>query len=396
MMTRIRQVFLPARLDRVVPQQAPPLARRGTHSAQNSHICLPRVHALLGQPCPSIPQVCRRTPSLGSPTANSFKTRSFRSRRRRSGTLSTPCRRLCARSSSCDAPSLWGFSVSLNISLIARMAKTHRPATPPPSSIHLSDLSLGPNDSISQERSGSAGRPRAPAPAPSVKPTPRPLVRPEDLPESVLWTWEDCQNDPLVGLTASNRSRPPVHKVIRHKTGTGVTPSQWKSIRASALAVTSSTLAGLTTRDPRAANVPRGKRYFKTFFPKQWEAALLELEAAASILTLCAGNWKADLVLGTVSSKAPTTAPPSCAPSPHSSSQRSQSLVPPPPPPSKSGPSRLQTQKTPAGSKSKRTRDSSPLRRPSKKAKGVNHPGESKGAPGAVAGTLRTTTLKKN
>jgi hypothetical protein len=185
----------------------------------------------------------------------------------------------------------------------------------------------------------------------------------------------------------SNRSRPPVHKVIRHKNGTGVTPSQWKSIRASALAVTASVLAGLSTHDPRAANMPCGKRYFKTFFPKEWEAALFELEAAAPVLTLCAGNWKADLVLGTVSSKAITTAPPSCPPSPHSSSQ--QPLLSEPGP----EPSHPQTQKTSVGSKSKRVRDPSPTRRPNKKAKSVKRSGEGKAASAAEAGMSHTPLL---
>lgn len=271
-------------------------------------------------------------------------------------------------------------------------ANTHCPATPL-TTPKLSEGSLNPSDSISQTLYSNISGASAPPPhPPPTQLVPRPLTRPAHLPQSVLWTYEDCQNDSLVGLTASNKSRPPMHRVIRLENGCGIPFSQWKSIRASACAIARSTLGSLVSKDPRAATRVRKKKYFKMFFPKEWEVATTQLEAAAPLLALCAGNWKADLTLGVVLSTESVL--PSGSPLSVSSSQSHTSL--PPPLRSEQATSGSLTRKALAGNKSKRARDPSPPRQLSKKAKCVGHRGEDKEASGAGEGAYAPPSIISN
>jgi hypothetical protein len=223
--------------------------------------------------------------------------------------------------------------------------------------------------------------------APSSKPESRSVVRPSHLPPSVLWTWEDCLADPLSGLTKSNKSRPVMQRALRTEGGTGIALSQWRAIRNSACAVARSALSHLVSCDPRAASMPRRKKYFKTFFPEEWEAALIKLEGAADLLTLCAGRWKADMTLGTVLAATISSRPPSSL----SSSRPSPSpLLQRPHLPSQPAPARgPQTQKMPVGNKNKRPRDPSPQRR-RKKAKSSAQSGEDKDTGTYTYFTIRT------
>jgi hypothetical protein len=246
----------------------------------------------------------------------------------------------------------------------------HCPATPPSTTPVLSGPSLTPSDSVSQGLTGKIGR----SPDdPSSKKEARSITRPSHLPFAVRWTYEDCAQDPLVGINENNKSRLAMHRVIRHEDGSLITPSQWRLIRASTCAVARSTLGNLFSSDPRAAGDPRKKKYFKTYFPAEWERALIRIEDAAPLLKLCAGRWKADLTLGTILSDARVL------PSrPSSSHLSSQSPLPQPSRPSSEvsaarDPLGRQTQKMPVGGKSKRARDSSPQRQVRKKAKSVGH-----------------------
>ncbi|KAH9163396.1 hypothetical protein EDB89DRAFT_2078867 [Lactarius sanguifluus] len=226
----------------------------------------------------------------------------------------------------------------------------------------MNDTSLTPSDLFSHVLSGTVGDP--PLPPPSAGLVLQPLICPQYLPQSVLWTSEDAKNDPLVGIKANNKSRPPMDWAIHLPNGTGISKSQWLSIHASTWAILRSNLKRLHSTDPHAIDQPRKKRYFKLFFIKEWNAAVAELEAAAPLLTLCANHWKADATLGAVLRDKPL---PSQPPSPHSlppqqsrpSSELSSALA-------SSGP---QTQKMTEGSKSKRPHARSPMQWPNKKAK---------------------------
>ncbi len=165
-------------------------------------------------------------------------------------------------------------------------------------------------------------------------PFPRPLIRPACFPQSVLWTAEDCKNDPDARVTAANMSRFPMRRAIRHEDGTMITESQWKSIRQSAMLVARTHLESLTSTAPLSADQPRKKKYYKRFFPKEWDRALRELEGLAPLLSLCVGDWKADQTLGTVlqdefdhSASPSHSVPPSRASTPSNLGPSSSGLV---------------------------------------------------------------------
>jgi hypothetical protein len=235
--------------------------------------------------------------------------------------------------------------------------------TPPPTTPVSSSLSLTPSDSVSQGLTGDIGRALR---GPPSEATARPLMRPSHLPLAILWTYKDCKHDPQVGITDSNKSRMPMHRAIRHENGTLITLSQWRLIQASACAVAHSTLTNLFASDPRTAGSPCKKKYFKTYFLEEWQSALIQLETAAPLLVLCAGNWKADLTLGTTLLDGLVLPSRPSSPLPEPSLVSSE-------PSSAPDPLDRRTQTMPAGGKSKRVRNLSPLPHLRKKAKSVGH-----------------------
>ena len=141
---------------------------------------------------------------------------------------------------------------------------------------------------------------------------PRPPARPHDLPPEILWTWDDCKNDTFVGMTASNVSRPPMRRAIRHENGNVITDAEWKAIRQSATLVARTHLFPLSRVSQTGAKQTRKKMYFKRYFSLEWAAALRELESLAPLLSLCFGEYKADHTLGGVlhDETSPRAAPP--------------------------------------------------------------------------------------
>ncbi|KAH9020370.1 hypothetical protein EDB84DRAFT_1565734 [Lactarius hengduanensis] len=196
-----------------------------------------------------------------------------------------------------------------------------------------------------------------PDPERLVFPSPQPpsLVRPQHLPQSVLWTSEDAKNDPLVGIKKSNQSRAP------NGSGHPSLKRNWH------LEIP----MDVDPTDPRSIDQPRKKRYFKTFFPNEWNAAVTELEAAAPLLTLCADHWKAESTLGAVLRDRHL---PSRPPSPHS----------PPPQQSRLSPRRRLKAASPSVPRAR-----SPTQRPNKKAKHDGQKGkETSGTGTGVSGGL--------
>src|SRR6266702_3249028 len=83
------------------------------------------------------------------------------------------------------------------------LANPHCSATPPSSTPILSNTSLTPSNSMLQGLSGGISQPTPPF-TPMLGP--HPLVHPLHLLQSILWMYEDCKSDLLVGLTQSNKS----------------------------------------------------------------------------------------------------------------------------------------------------------------------------------------------
>ncbi|KAH9016534.1 hypothetical protein EDB84DRAFT_1567198 [Lactarius hengduanensis] len=230
----------------------------------------------------------------------------------------------------------------------------------------MNDMSLTPSNSFSHVLSGTIGDPPLPPPSTRSAPQPPSLVRPQHLPQLVLWTSEDTKNDPLVGIKKSNQLRAPMDRAIRLSNGTGISKSQWMSICASTWAILCSNLKRLHSTDLRSIDQPQKTRYFKMFFPNEWNTAVAELKATTPLLTL----------------HLPSRPPSPHSPPPQQSRLSSElSLV-----PASSG---LQTQKTTEGGKSKRPHAQSPTQWPNKKAKHDGQKGkEMSGTGTGVSGGL--------
>src|SRR6266702_5431592 len=104
--------------------------------------------------------------------------------------------------------------------------------------------------------------------------------------------------------------------------------------RQSAMLVARTHLESLTSTAPLSADQPRKKKYYKRFFPKEWDRALRELEGLAPLLSLCVGDWKVDQTLGTVlqdefdhSASPSHSVPPSRASTPSNLGPSSSGLV---------------------------------------------------------------------
>jgi hypothetical protein len=144
--------------------------------------------------------------------------------------------------------------------------------------------SISPSDSISRQGSDPAASQLA--------------TRPECYPVEVLWCLGDCRGDPDVGLSASNLSRPQMERAVRHPDGSLITSNEWAAIKASARLIKAELLLLDPPRDQRTHSRRKAKAYFRKYFPKEWEAALLKLEMQQPLLHLCASHWKAEHVLG--------------------------------------------------------------------------------------------------
>jgi hypothetical protein len=129
---------------------------------------------------------------------------------------------------------------------------------------------------------------------------PRLLVFPDCCPHVVLWTWDNCKNNPDVGASIGNVSWPPMQHAIQDKKEEMITNAQWKLIHQFATIITRTHLEILKTSSLLSHGQPRKKKFYKCFFLREWLQALKDLEAATPLLSLCFNTWKADLTLGSV------------------------------------------------------------------------------------------------
>jgi hypothetical protein len=117
---------------------------------------------------------------------------------------------------------------------------------------------------------------------------------------------EDCREDPDIGVTDSNSSRPSTRRATRHPNGTMITRGEWAAIKASSRMIASE-LRNLNLKSTGSQQILNQKTqgYFSSYFEDEWMAALLKLEKLQPLLALCLSHWKAACVLGnTLLSKA--------------------------------------------------------------------------------------------
>ncbi|KAF8269185.1 hypothetical protein EI94DRAFT_1799465 [Lactarius quietus] len=129
-------------------------------------------------------------------------------------------------------------------------------------------------------------------------PYPQPTTHPTYYPQTVLWTLRDCLKDPDVGVSSANWSHPPMRHSICHPNGMTIDKAEWKSICEATAIVARTRLECLDCSGRLAPGLSCKKKFYKRHFATEWNVVLWELEGMAPLLSLCAGSWKADAVLG--------------------------------------------------------------------------------------------------
>ncbi|KAF8257122.1 hypothetical protein EI94DRAFT_1818942 [Lactarius quietus] len=131
-----------------------------------------------------------------------------------------------------------------------------------------------------------------------------PLMRPDYLPMSVLWDYEDCLNDPLgeAIIMEANKSRLQMSLTICRPNGGKISRQMYTNIRTSANIIMRK-LISFADSDP--CSIPYGskpwtKSFIKDVFPAEFHQAVLDLEAEQTILRLCSSHWKAEAMIGQV------------------------------------------------------------------------------------------------
>ena len=122
-----------------------------------------------------------------------------------------------------------------------------------------------------------------------------------------------------MNISVTNMSRPSMKHSIQLKTGAPIMDLQWKAICQAALQVFRRHLAHLAN-PPNTDAVKCKKVFFNCHYLLEWSQACRDLEATCPLLSLCAGDWKAD---HTLASMLPDTHTPSAIPPSHSSTPSS-------------------------------------------------------------------------
>ncbi|KAI9436340.1 hypothetical protein H4582DRAFT_2078957 [Lactarius indigo] len=189
--------------------------------------------------------------------------------------------------------------------------------------------SLGPSDSASQQTGTDV------VPGKSLRNildgVEVPYERPDFLPITVLWDFEDCQTDKTQGdiITKKNKCRPKMAIALRRLNGKVVSSLEYSNIRRSADIIVQK-LISFVNSDPRSAACASGriKTFIKKHFAAEYGRAVLDLEAEQKLLCLCSAHWKADAMITKVFvQRAKAKAEANSAPP--TSQQFNQSLEPP-------------------------------------------------------------------
>ncbi|KJA26460.1 hypothetical protein HYPSUDRAFT_92993, partial [Hypholoma sublateritium FD-334 SS-4] len=124
------------------------------------------------------------------------------------------------------------------------------------------------------------------------------IVRPDNLPHSVLWSIEDTRQ--YEGLTTrSNKSRPKMELCIRKPNGEIISTPEYNGLQKLVRRVVADKLLTLPIpKDPAAASGQRTRRWYQRWYFPIYRDAITELEGAEPLLALCGGSWKADQLVG--------------------------------------------------------------------------------------------------
>ena len=128
-----------------------------------------------------------------------------------------------------------------------------------------------------------------------------PAGRPDDLPSTVLWNYNDCMNDTnrVEIFTSGNPNRPCMEKALRNKDGTLLTTDAYNRVRSTVRAIAAQLLrlpAKLLPGQTRDTG-SRTKRYFTNVYPQEWTNALRMVEYMQPVTQMCSAHWKADHLL---------------------------------------------------------------------------------------------------
>jgi len=141
------------------------------------------------------------------------------------------------------------------------------------------DPSVSPSNSLLQIPSCSI------APQGLLQQNDQPAIRPSMYPQEILWLFKDCETDPNVNMSTSNRSRPPLAACIRHEDGTLITSAEYDAIKASGHNIISNHLANLPEPwDKLAKGKPRTRTWYASWYRKEWLAARLDFEVQQPLL----------------------------------------------------------------------------------------------------------------
>ncbi|KAH9008186.1 hypothetical protein EDB83DRAFT_2323319 [Lactarius deliciosus] len=126
-----------------------------------------------------------------------------------------------------------------------------------------------------------------------------PPLRPDFLPTTVLWDFDDCYTDKTLGdiLTDDNKCRPRLSLAIRRPDGSKISNFELSNMRRSAELIVQRLIKFINS-DPRSAGAgglkTRPKTFIKKYFMAEHYQAVLDLEAEQKLLRLCSAHWKAD------------------------------------------------------------------------------------------------------
>ena len=165
----------------------------------------------------------------------------------------------------------------------------------PPSSLAMifsREQSVSPSESLSQILS------RSIPPQSLLQQNDQPAIQPFNYLPEILWLFKDCEADPDVIMSTSNRSRPPLAACIRHEDGMLITTAEYNAVKASGHNIISDHLTNLPEPwDKLAKGKPHSKMWYTSWYQKEWLATRLNFKVQQPLLRLCSSHWKAEHIL---------------------------------------------------------------------------------------------------